>query len=135
MGWRKNSAAEKRGGDKLSNLIGVATRRSKLALARLASNVANTINVITWDETKRLRNIRDRDGIDLAECESIFDWPMVTTEDAREAYGEKRLESYGLLNGRVVVLIWTDCATGTHLISCRYGEKHEIREYFKNAAC
>ncbi|MDR0480526.1 MAG: BrnT family toxin [Gallionellaceae bacterium] len=87
--------------------------------------------MITWDEAKRLRNIKDH-GIDLAECESIFDAPIYTEEDARAAYGEKRLESLGLLNGRVVVLIWTERATGAHLISCRYGEKYEIHKYFKN---
>jgi len=89
--------------------------------------------MVTYDETKRRRNIKDHDGIDLAECESIFDWPLVTEEDTRKAYGEQRLKSFGLLKGRVVVLIWTERATGAHLISCRYGDKDEARKYFKAA--
>ena len=90
--------------------------------------------MVIYDETKRLRNIKDHDGIDLAKCESIFDAPIYTEEDDREAYGEKRLKTLGLLNGRVVV-IWMERATGAHLISCRYGEKYEINKYFKNATC
>ncbi len=85
--------------------------------------------MITWDEPKRLRNIRDH-GLDFAGCEAIFDGPMLTDEDARAAYGEQRLKSLGWLRGRVVVLVWTERAAGPHLISCRYGDKHETQRYF-----
>jgi len=68
---------------------------------------------------------------DLAECESVFDTPMLTREDAREAYGEMRLQSLCWLNGRVAVLAWTDREAGPHLISCRYGDKQETRGYIK----
>lgn len=67
---------------------------------------------------------------DLAQCESVFDFPMLTIEDNRAAYGEQRLKSLGLLGARVVVLIWTDRALGPHLISCRNGDKHETNRYF-----
>ena len=42
--------------------------------------------MITWDESKRKINIR-KHQIDLAELESAFDFPMITVEDDREAYG------------------------------------------------
>ncbi len=71
------------------------------------------------------------DGIDLARCESIFDSPMLTKEDTRDTYGEQRLQSLGWLNSRVVLLVWVEHATGPHLISCRYGDKHETKRYFK----
>ena len=48
--------------------------------------------MITWDEPKRLENLR-KHGIDLADCEVVFDAPMATEEDRREAYGEQRLQS------------------------------------------
>jgi uncharacterized DUF497 family protein len=89
--------------------------------------------MITYDEAKRGLNIKSHDGIDLAKCESVFDAPMVTNEDAREAYGEQRLKSLCWLNGRVAVLIWAERAEGPHLISCRYGDKDETRSYFKAA--
>ena len=56
--------------------------------------------------------------------------PMLTREDNRLPYGEKRLKSLGLLRGRVVSLVWTERDDGAHLISCRYGERYEAREYF-----
>ena len=46
--------------------------------------------MITWDESKRRENIR-KHKIDLADLEPVFDFPMVTVEDDREAYGELRL--------------------------------------------
>jgi len=54
--------------------------------------------VVTYDETKRQANIVKHDGIDLAQCESIFDSPMLTEEDARDAYGEQRLKKPGLVH-------------------------------------
>lgn len=55
----------------------------------------------------------------------------MTNEDDREAYGEQRLKSLGWLNGRVVVLIWTERETGPHVISCRYSDIRETQRYFK----
>jgi uncharacterized DUF497 family protein len=80
--------------------------------------------MVTYDEAKRRENLK-KHGIDFADCGRIFDAPILTDEDARLAYGE------GLLNGRVVVLVWTERENGPHLISCRYGEKHESKHYFE----
>ncbi|EIJ34531.1 BrnT family toxin [Thiothrix nivea] len=85
----------------------------------------------TWDENKRTENMERHDGIDFAELECLFDAPMVTVEDAREAYGEERLQSLCWYRGRVVFLVWTERGEDAHLISCRYGNKHETRQYFK----
>ena len=88
--------------------------------------------MISFDPDKRETNLKDH-GIDLAECATILDYPMVTYEDTSEAYGEQRLKSLGWFRGRVVVLIWTERPGGAHLISCRHAEKHEIRQYRKEA--
>ena len=79
--------------------------------------------MITYDETKRLINL-SKHGIDLAELEGAFDFPIVTTEDTRHAYGEQRLKSLAQWRGRVVLLIWTARDDRAHLISCRYANKH-----------
>ena len=84
----------------------------------------------TWDETKRATN-KTKHGIDLAKVESAFDTPMLTIEDNRAAYGERRLKSLCFMNGRVVVLVWTEREDGPHLISCRYGDKRETEKYFE----
>ena len=48
--------------------------------------------MITYYESKRQLNLR-KHGIDLAVLEVAFDFPLVTTEDTRCAYGEQRLKS------------------------------------------
>ena len=56
--------------------------------------------MITWDEPKRTTNLK-KHGINLADLESAFDFPMVTVEDDREVYGELRLQSLAMWRGRV----------------------------------
>ena len=86
--------------------------------------------MITWDESKRKRNLKDHD-IDLAEVACVFDAPMVTVEDEREQCGEQRLQSLGWFRNRVVFLVWTERNDSARVISCRYGDKHETRAYFE----
>ena len=62
--------------------------------------------MITWDESKRRENLR-KHKMDLADLEPVFDFPMVSVEDDRERYGEQRLQSLGMWQGRVVFLVWT----------------------------
>lgn len=87
------------------------------------------MSMISWDEPKRKTNLR-RHHIDLALLESVFDYPMVTEEDDRLEYGEQRLRSLGMYEGRVVHLVWTERALSAHLISCRYAERQEAKDYF-----
>ena len=86
--------------------------------------------MVTSDPSKRKANLA-KHGIDLAQCESVFDFPLLTEEDARANYDEQRLKSLGWFNERVVMLVWTEREAGPHLISCRYGDKYETQIYFK----
>jgi uncharacterized DUF497 family protein len=86
--------------------------------------------MITWDETKRQKNLRDH-GIDFAMLDSVFDAPMLTVEDTRDFYGEQRMQSLAWLQGRVIFLVWTEREDCARIISCRYGDKNETRSYFK----
>ena len=88
--------------------------------------------MITWDESKRRENLR-KHKVNLAELESVFDYPMITVEDDRLRYGEIRLQSLGMYKGRVVFLVWTPRGDdAAHLISCRYADRKEINDYFEN---
>ena len=84
----------------------------------------------SWDEPKRRDNIKNR-GLDFEGAEAIWDNFTVTREDIRERYGEKRLVTFGLLNGEVVVLVHTERDDDIHIISLRRAEKYEARYYFK----
>ena len=86
--------------------------------------------MITWDEPKRRGNIR-KHAIDLADLEPVFDHPMISMEDDSESYGELRLQSLGMWQGRVVFLVWTPRGDDTaHLISCRHADRKETDAYF-----
>jgi len=87
--------------------------------------------MITWDEKKRLLNLK-RHGIDFADVECIFDRGMHSEEDRSANYAELRINSLGLLHGRVVRLIWTPAEDGARIISCRYGDRHDTEIYFKS---
>jgi uncharacterized DUF497 family protein len=49
-----------------------------------------------WDEAKRRANLR-KHGIDFVDAERIFGGFTLTAEDVREAYGERRFLTLGLL--------------------------------------
>ena len=88
--------------------------------------------MITWDETKRQINLR-KHKIDLADLESVFSHPMISVEDDRERYGELRLQSLGMWQGRVIFLVWTPRSDDTaHLISCRYADRKDTNDYFSS---
>ena len=87
--------------------------------------------MISYDENKRKANLK-KHQIDLAECGEVFDHPMITKEDAREHYGEQRLQSLGILGSRVVFMVWVDEVDQPRIISAREATKHEQRYYHSN---
>jgi uncharacterized protein len=52
--------------------------------------------MFTWDKANRRANLR-KHGIDFADAERIFRGFTLTAEDTREAYGEGRFLTLGLL--------------------------------------
>ena len=86
----------------------------------------------SWDEPKRRKNITAH-GLDFERAEAIWDNFTVTREDMREDYGEKRMVTFGLLNGEVVVLVHIERDEDMHVISLRKAEKYEARYYFETA--
>jgi uncharacterized protein len=84
----------------------------------------------TWNESKRKRNIKIHD-MDFEGAEAIWDYFTVTREDIRENYGEKRMVTFGILYGKIVVLVHTNRLNDIHVISLRKAQKYEARYYFK----
>ena len=85
----------------------------------------------TWDETKRLRNIKDH-GIDFVDLEAFFDGDLLTREDTRHGYQEQRLQSVGVFNGVALFVVWTPRGKEgeiSHLISARKAETHEYKAW------
>ena len=86
--------------------------------------------MITWDESKRQANLR-RHGIDFAGCETVFDHPVITREDDREAYSEQRINLLGWLDGQIVHMTYTERGDALRVISLRQATTHEARYYQK----
>ena len=71
--------------------------------------------------------------MDFAGADAIWDNFTVTREDIRAHYGEKRMVTFGILSGEVVVLVHADRDDDMHVISLRKAEKYETRYYFEVA--
>ena len=82
-----------------------------------------------WDERKNESNI-SKHGFDFADADRIFNLPMLVFYDDRQDYGEDRLVGIGLLDGRVVVLVYTEPDEETiRIISLRKALSHERKRY------
>ena len=86
-----------------------------------------------WDEQKRLSNVR-KHGIDFRDAVEIFESDTVLMEDERFNYGERRFVSLGLLRGRVIVVVHTEQAGVTRIISARKATKYEQTIYLQRIA-
>lgn len=83
-----------------------------------------------WDEEKRLSNLR-KHGIDFLDVPSVFDADSVTVEDDRYNYGKQRFIIFGLLQGRVVAVVYTEREEFIRIISARKATNYEQRSYFE----
>jgi uncharacterized DUF497 family protein len=82
-----------------------------------------------WDERKNESNI-GKHGFDFADAHRIFDLPMLLALDGRDDYGEGRWVGIGLLDGRVVVVVYTEANADTvWIISLRKALLHERKRY------
>jgi uncharacterized protein len=82
-----------------------------------------------WDDQKNESNIINH-GFDFADAHQIFNAPMVIDLDQRENYGEDRWIATGLLDGRIVIMVYTEPNDQTiRIISLRKALSHERRRY------
>lgn len=82
-----------------------------------------------WDENKRQTNVT-KHGIDFIDAQKIFDYDTVTIEDNRFNYGEQRFIAIGLLNGKIIVVVYTEISNKIRIISARKATKNEQQIYF-----
>jgi len=82
-----------------------------------------------WDDAKNDANIV-KHGFDFADAPRIFDLPLLAALDEREDYGETRYIGIGLLDGRMVVVVYAEPnSETTRIISLRKAQKHEQKRY------
>jgi uncharacterized protein len=76
---------------------------------------------ITYDPAKRAETLAER-GLDFEDAAKVFAGPTLILLDEREDYGEDRYQTYGLLDGRLVMVVWTprgEDRQDRHVISMR----------------
>lgn len=81
-----------------------------------------------WDEYKRIANLR-KHGVDFEIVKRFeFDTAVVAIDD-REDYGEIRYRTFGMIDGRLHVLVFTARGERTRVISLRRANARERTLY------
>jgi uncharacterized protein len=83
---------------------------------------------ITFDPAKRDRTLAER-GLDFADAEVVIENRKLQWVDDRYDYGEERIAAIGLLNDRMVVVVWTERGGDRHIISMRHAHDKERRRF------
>jgi uncharacterized protein len=88
-----------------------------------------------WDQQKNEVNIVKHE-LDFADAYRIFRLPLRISLDNRQDYGEDRLIGLGMLDGRIVVVVFTELDEETiRIISLRKALPYERKlyeQYLKN---
>ncbi|TPP10338.1 BrnT family toxin [Rhizobium glycinendophyticum] len=83
---------------------------------------------ILFDPEKRRKALDER-GLDFLRADEVFAQRHVTVADTRRDYGEKRYITIGLLDGRMVVMVWTERGDDVRMISMRKANDREQAIY------
>lgn len=83
---------------------------------------------IEFDPEKRQRTLIERQ-LDFARAGEVFADVTVTQQDARFEYGEARYTTVGVLDGRMVIVVWTPRGDVRRIISMRKANEREIARF------
>lgn len=83
---------------------------------------------LTWDETKRLKTLQERQ-LDFNDAREVFEQIHLNIADERIDYGEPRIIVVGFLRKRMVILVYTPRNETKHIISMSKANEREIRKY------
>ena len=88
-----------------------------------------------WDPGKRAANIL-KHGLDFEDACEIFENRHAVKIDKRRNYGEVRYQCIGVLNNRIVVLVYTIRGNVCRIISLRKAnEKEQSKFYNRLGSC
>ncbi|QWD32598.1 BrnT family toxin [Polynucleobacter paneuropaeus] len=86
--------------------------------------------LIEFDPIKRAQTLELR-GLDFARAWEVLSHTTHTIEDLRKSYGERRFIAIGFLDDRLTVVVWTPRGRKRRIISMKYANEREIKEYAK----
>lgn len=82
-----------------------------------------------WDRRQNQVNI-EKHGLDFADAVRVFESPLLVNLDNRQDYGEERWIGIGLLDMRVVVIVFTEPENNLiRIISLRKATSDERKKY------
>jgi uncharacterized DUF497 family protein len=83
----------------------------------------------TCNPTKNETNIRER-GLPLLTASIMFNSKMLVREDTRKAYPERRFVGYNFIDGRLMVVVFSEPAENHfHIISFRKANNREKEKF------
>ncbi len=83
---------------------------------------------IEFDSDKRDQTLKQR-GLDFARASDVFAGRQYTAEDLRFSYDERRFITVGLLDERMVLVVWTPRGEARRIISMRNANEREQTRY------
>ncbi|AXJ95633.1 MULTISPECIES: BrnT family toxin [unclassified Sphingomonas] len=83
---------------------------------------------ISFDAAKRDKTLRER-GLDFADAPRLFAGLTYTRPDERFAYSEPRFQTFGLLDERLVMVVWAETKPGRRIISMRKCNEREQHRF------
>jgi uncharacterized DUF497 family protein len=88
------------------------------------------MTIYTWDEAKRQSNLR-KHGLDFADAPAVLQGTVLTKEDLRFHYGQRRFNTLGYFQGEEVSITHTERNNGIRIISFRKAPGKERDELFQ----
>jgi uncharacterized DUF497 family protein len=85
-----------------------------------------------WDDVKAETNLR-KHKISFQEARRVFDDLFALVEqDLGEAFGEDRFVATGMVEGLIIVVVYTERGERIRLISARKANSNEQRRYYRS---
>ena len=84
-----------------------------------------------WDEAKRQANIAKHD-VDFLEAMELLAESPIMHDDSRRDYGERRCRAIEIVDGKMLVVIFTVREGSFRIISARRANSRERRKYVKD---
>lgn len=83
---------------------------------------------LSFDAGKRDQTLKAR-GLDFADAVDVFSGHHFTLQDDRKDYAEIRYITVGMMQARMVIIVWTPRDGGRRIISMRKANESEQRRY------
>lgn len=87
-----------------------------------------------WNYQKALVNYA-KHGVSFEEASEVFNDPFgIEKLDDRKAYGEERFIRIGTADSRLLMVVYTERAQKTRIISAREATRNERNDYYRENA-